>query len=150
MHSPVLKKSLHIISEGQNDARIIRTLITCDSFENVYQVNANGYQNMASLCRTLRLMMEEDDKMLIIFDADSEDDNEIRDKVATFEFISRADINRDKMRVFCFKPYLEKALFPKELQYKQIDNQKVDYIKENLQELRQKELIKNIQKFIDE
>ena len=66
-------KSLFIIAESQIDARIIQTLLNCESYEHVYQVPVSSFSNMSSVARTLRLKRGQCgkiDKIIVAFDAD--------------------------------------------------------------------------------
>ena len=146
-------RSLYIIVEGQTDAQILHTLLECSNFENVYHIPTGGYSNMSSIARTIRLMRlpnEANDKLLVVFDTDSEKKDVIEDRLDTMRYLTGADYDK-RMGVFCFVPDIEGSLFPSvKFKSKVISDVLVNYMREHIEELRTNDVIKDMQAFIDE
>lgn len=84
------------------------------------------------------------------FDADSEKKDVINDRIATMRYLTGADYD-NRIGVFCFVPTIEVALFPKGFPQKKGDVVKLtEYITIHIEELREMDIIKAIQAFIDE
>lgn len=145
--------AIYIIVEGEIDAQILHSLLNCNGYERVYHIVAGGYSNLSSMARTIRLMrapMESKDKILVVFDADSEKRDAIDDKIATMRYLTNADYDK-RIGVFCFVPTIDRYLFPKsEVKTKGVSKALIYYMKKNIEALRNKPTIKAIQKFIDE
>lgn len=145
--------ALYIIAEGQIDASIIHTLLDCSRYTNVYHIPAGGFNNIASMATTLRLMrspLESDDRFLVAFDADSEKQDVIEDRIATMHYLTGAEYD-NRIGVFCFPLTIEQYLFPSAIVLRKNETDKlIDYLKEHLQDLREKEVIMQMQEFINE
>lgn len=146
-------KSLFIIAESQIDARIIHTLLNCESYEHVYQVPVSSFSNMSSVARTLRLKRGQCgkiDKIIVAFDADTEKKDVVNDRVAIMRYLTNAD-HDNSMEVFCFVPNIEVSLYPNGFPNKNGDVAELtDFMKKHIEELREVEIIKDMQSFIDE
>jgi 5S rRNA maturation endonuclease (ribonuclease M5) len=146
-------RALYIIVEGQTDAQILHTLLKCSNFENVYHIPTGGYGNMSSMARTIRLMRslnEANDKILVVFDTDSEKKDVIEDRLDTMRYLTSADFDK-RIGVFCFVPDIERSLFPSEkFKRKVINDDLVNYMREHIEELRSNDVIREMQAFIDE
>lgn len=146
-------RSLYLICEGKQDAAILHTLLDCSSYQKVFQVPAEGYGNLASVARTIRLMrspMESNDKIIIAFDADSMNPQIRNDRIATMRYLTNADYDK-RIGVFCFIPTIEGYLFNIDAQILKCDTVKlIDYLKTHLEKLKEKEIIKEMQTFLDE
>lgn len=146
-------RALYIIVEGQTDAQILHTLLECSNFENVYHIPTGGYSNLSSMVKTIRLMRSPDeanDKILVVFDSDSEKKEVIEDRLATMRYLINADYDK-RIKVFCFVPTIERYLFPTlKLRQKGVNDKLVAFLKENIAVLRGKEVIREMQAFIDE
>ncbi len=145
-------RALYIITEGKMDAAILHTLLVCDKFQKVYQVPAGGFGNLSSVAKTIRLMNspnESKDKILIAFDADSEDEEVIRNRVGMMRSLTGADYD-NRIGVFCFVPDIEGSLFHG-FDYKKNDmGPLVEFLKEHADEMRRKNnVIREMLEFID-
>lgn len=143
-------KRLYFVVEGETDARIIMTLLDCKDYEKVFVNVAHGMSAMSSIAATLRLMLEPQDRIIVVFDSDSTDEFEIQDKIATMRYLSRADVSQVKIGVFCMVPDIEMALFDNPKKAFQGIDAIVDYMRANIESIKQKQIIKDIQSFIDE
>ena len=145
--------ALYIIAEGQIDASIIHTLLDCTRFRNVYHIPAGGFNNLASMATTIRLMrspLESDDKILVAFDADSEKQDVIDDRIATMRYLTGAEYD-NRIEVFCFSPTIEQYLFSSDDRPLKNDRDKLaDYLRQHIEELREKEVIMRMQDFINQ
>lgn len=145
-------KGLYIIVEGKTDIEILKVLLCFDDFKDVYMIPSLGYHKMPSLVRTLRLMkdrQETRDKFLVVFDSDSTDTTITEEKVATMRYLINADYD-NYIGVFAFRPNIEEYLFG--ISKKQIKCQiknLSEYLESHLSELREKEILKDMQRFID-
>ena len=151
MRSNVLERKLHLIVEGEMDARILCTLLTHEKYTSVHYTATNGYHNMSSIVSTLRLMLEPEDKMLVVFDSDTENPTDIEDKITTMSYLTKADVSRVKIGIFALVPDIERALFcmsKQELKKKRLNVARL--LKENFEEIKNKDAIKRMQAFIDE
>lgn len=146
-------RALYIIVEGQTDAQILHTLLECSKYENVYHIPSGGYGNLSSMAKTIRLMKspnEANDKILVVFDSDSEKEDVIEDRLATMRYLTGADYDK-RIGVFCFVPDIEGCLFPAyRFERKGIGDDLVKYMKEHIDELRANDVIVEMQAFIDE
>ena len=147
------KRALYIIVEGQTDAQILHTLFECSKYESVYHIPTGGYSNMSAVARSIRLMKdskESDDKILVVFDSDSEKEDVIEDRLATMRYLTSAEYDK-RIGVFCFVPDIERSLFPSNrFERKGISDDLVKYMKEHMKELRANKVIVEMQAFIDE
>ena len=145
-------RALYIITEGKTDAAILHTLLVCDKFQKVYQVPAGGFGNLSSVAKTIRLMNspnESKDKILIAFDADSEDEEVIRNRVGMMRSLTGADYD-NRIGVFCFVPTIDHYLFGEDLKLSKGNRDEfVKYLQANLVRLRELTDIGRIQEFLD-
>ena len=145
-------RALYIVTEGNTDAAILRTLLVCDKYQRVYQVAAGGFGNLSSVAKTIRLMrspMESKDKILIVFDADSEDKEAIMNRIGMMRSLTSADYDK-RVGVFCFVPTIERYLFGDDYKLAKGDRgELIKYLQENLGRLRELPEIKRIQEFLD-
>ncbi|MDE5872224.1 MAG: hypothetical protein K2H22_09825 [Muribaculaceae bacterium] len=144
----IITKSLYIVTEGWSDAQILRTILNCENFENVYSVAANGYNEIPSVSRTIRLNMHSHDKLLIVFDSNTCNQEDIYDKISTMKFLTNSDSNREETGIFCMIPTLDETLGITE-QLKQKKETLRDFLRENQQRLKELKIIEDIQKFIN-
>lgn len=146
------KRSLYIIAEGQTDAQILHTVLDCSRFGDVYHVPTNGYNNMASMVRTVRLMKsprESNDRILVVFDADSTKEEVRVDKIATMQYLINAEYDK-RIGVFCFVPTIDHYLFGTDFRLVKGDRGEfIKYLQENLGRLRDLPEIRRIQEFLD-
>lgn len=143
--------NLYLIVEGETDAKVLRTVLNCADFDKVFQYVSQGYNNMASICRTLRLMVGQEDKILIAFDTDTEDEETIQNQYSTLSFLSRADVSSVKIGIFPMKPCLETALnIPRGLYGKDLSPQFVSYLRVNLNRIQTQQLIQDMQNFLND
>lgn len=146
-------RAIYFICEGDQDAAILHTLMDCNAFQKVYRIPAGGYGNLSSVARTIRLTktpMESNDKIIIAFDADSTSEQVKNDRIATMRYLTFADYDR-RVGVFCFAPTIDEYLFPSDYQLLVNDNDKLTkYLKNNLSKLREMDVIKEMQAFLNE
>lgn len=146
-------KALYLICEGKRDAEILHTLLDCKSFQKVYQLPSGGYGNLSSVARTIRLMrspMESCDKIIIAFDADSMSEQVRFERIATMRYLTNADYDK-RLGVFCFPPTIEQYLFHADFKELKKDRVKlIEYLKKNYDALKNMDIIKDMQEFIDE
>ena len=146
-------RALYLICEGVRDAKILRTLLECESYQKVYQIPAGGYGNLSSVARTIRLMrspMESNDKIIIAFDADSMSEQVGFERIATMRYLTNAEFDK-RIGVFCFTPTIEQYLFHTDAQTLKKDNvMLIDYLKSHWTELKDMPVIKGMQAFINE
>lgn len=145
-------RALYIITEGKTDAVILHTLLVCDKFQKVYQVPAGGFGNLSSVAKTIRLMNspnESKDKILIAFDADSKDEEVIKNRVGMMRSLTGADYD-NRIGVFCFVPTIDHYLFGEDFKLSKGNRDEfVKYLQANLGRLRELTDIGRIQEFLD-
>ena len=147
-----IKRALYIITEGRTDAQILHTLLDCSRFGDVYHIPSNGYNNIASMVRTIRLLKkpsESNDKILVVFDADSMKEEVRVDRIATMQYLTNAEFD-SRIGIFCFVPTLDQYLFNK--YYKLVKGDRgefIKYLQSNLERLRELLEIRKIQEFLD-
>lgn len=145
MRPSVLNK-LYIIVERQLDASILRSILDCNEYEEVYQYISNGFNNLPSICQTLRYRLENRDKMVIVFDTDSTDTDTINNMISILNFLISPEKTNNSIGIFDMVPNLDTVL---KLD-KHDDIAKLSQIiKERLDELKKIPVIIEIQKFID-
>lgn len=144
-------KGLYTIVEGPTDVEILKVLLNFESFNTVYMIPASGYHNIPSLVRTLRLMKDKQAsnyKFLVVFDSDSNDDTVTEEKVSTMKYLTKADYD-SRIGVFAFQPNIEVFLgFEGKYNKRGLTNL-IKYINDNIDVLREKEKLKEIQRFLD-
>ena len=152
MRTAVLNKTitqnLYIITEGLSDAQILRTILNCECFSNVYNVVANGYNEIPSVSRTVRLNMALHDKMLIVFDSDTYNKETIYDKISTMKFLTNSDSNNEQTGIFCMVPTLDEVIGLSQ-QFKGDKEALRDYLRKHQFRLKNLKIIKDIQSFIN-
>lgn len=142
------QRALYIIAESKTDAAILHSLLDCSMYQKVYNIPAGGYGNLSSVARTIRLMKspaESSDKILIVFDSDDADPAE---RIATMRYLTNADYDR-RIGVFCFVPDIENDLLKCDVKKKGVTKELIQYLKENLTNLKDNEVIKAMQEFIN-
>ena len=146
------KGVLYIITEGKTDASILHTLLARDKSKKVYQVPAGGFGNLSSVAKTIRLMnspMESKDKILIAFDADSEDEEVIKNRVGMMRSLTGADYDK-RIGVFCFVPTIDHYLFGKDYRLAKGDKEEfIKYLQADLERLRELPEIIRIREFLN-
>lgn len=150
MRGAVLKRNLHLVVEGEMDARILCTLLKHDDYKNVHYSVAGGYHKMSDIVSTLRLMLEPEDRILVVFDSDTENPTDVEDKINTMTYLTKADISRVKIKIFAFVPDIERSLFgmsKQEIKDKHLDI--ATLLKNNFDDIKQKEIIRQMQSFLD-
>ena len=107
---------------------------------------------MASMVRTVRVMKnlsEPDNKILVVFDADSMKEEVRVDRIATMQYLTNAEYDR-RIGIFCFVPTIDRYLFG--MDYTMVKGDRgefVKYLQANLRKFRQLSEIKRIQEFLD-
>ena len=94
--------------------------------------------------------MESNDKIIIAFDADSLSEQVCNERIATMRYLTNADYDK-RLGVFCFPPTIEQYLFHAD--FKELKKDRViliEYLKKNYDALKDMDIIKDMQKFIDE
>lgn len=141
------RPALYILSEGNTDRSIIRTLLNCDEYR-VYAPEVCGFANMAALARTLRLMINSNDKILIAFDADTVKEDSANEKIARMRFLSKADM-ANNIGVFCFIPQIE-SIFPENTRFNKGNVAELTRVlQKNIEIIKQNDIIKNMQAFVN-
>ena len=152
MRTAVLNKTinqnLYIVTEGVSDAQILRTILNCERFSNVYNVVSNGYNEILSVSRIIRLNMALQDKMLIVFDSDTCNKETIYDNISTMKFLTNSDSNNEQTGIFCMVPTLDEVLGLPE-GFKGDKEALSDYLRKNQSCLKDLKIIKGIQSFIN-
>lgn len=142
------KKSIMLITEGQTDASIIRSLIDAHD-RKVYMVATGGYQNIASMIRTQYLIHGDGFYYIAVFDSDNSDNSVRIRKLEMVRFLSKADLHQEIIGVFCFRNTIEKELgLPRICRAN--NESLIDALKKGAGQMKQQsDTIKEIQKFID-
>ncbi|MCQ2272598.1 MAG: hypothetical protein MJZ72_07430 [Bacteroidales bacterium] len=139
--------ALYVLAESNTDRAIIRTLLDCDKYR-VYAPEISGFANMATLARTLRLMIKSNDKILIAFDAETMKKDSADEKIARMRFLSKADASNN-IGVFCFLPQIE-SIFPANTRFNKENIEELKSIlKTNLETIKQNTIIKQMQMFVN-
>lgn len=141
------KKPIMLITEGQTDASIIRSLIDAHD-RKVFMVLAGGYQNIASMIRTQYLIHGDEFCYIAVFDSDSSDNSVRLRKLDMVQSLSKAALHPEIIGVFCFRNTIEKELG---LQNTNKSNNKllIEVLKERSEQMKQCDTIREIQEFID-
>ena len=152
MTMKTMDSSLYLIVEGPTDAAILRTILDCHGFKDVFQIVTGGFNSMSSSARTIRLMKAKEvsrDKILIVFDADSLNPEIKETKESSMRYLSKADYD-ERIGVFCFVPTIDHYLFGKDFKMVKGDRQEfIKYLQANLGKLRELPEIRRIQEFLD-
>lgn len=107
---------------------------------------------MASMVRTVRLMKsprESNDRIIVVFDADSLKDEVRMDRIATMQYLTNAEYDR-RIEIFCFVPTIDHYLFGED--YRLVKGDKgefIKYLQHNLDRLRKLPEIRRMQEFLN-
>lgn len=145
-------KALYIVTEGQSDVIMLTELLNCSGYEKVYVVPAGNYNSITSYVRTIRLMNDKhnsEDRIVAVFDSDSQDPDVAAEKKATMRYLTNARDDR-RIGIFCFEPNMDVSLFGERNAAKnKIRKGNIrEYLNLHRGELLDNPIIKEIQSFI--
>lgn len=141
------KKPIMLITEGQTDASIIRSLIDAHG-RKVYMVVSGGYQNIASMVRTQYLIHGDTFYYVAVFDADTSDNSIRIEKLDMVRFLSKAELHSEIIGVFCFRNTIERELGLQEGN-KAHKESLISALMERSEQMKQSKTIMEIQQFIN-
>ena len=141
-----MKRNLYIVAESGIDAAFIQEILDLSKYE-VCAVGVNGRNTVASYVRMMRLMMNNTARMIVIFDADTIFPNGIRQAEENMRQASQTEYVKDKVGIYAFFPDIERYF--KMPQLHKDKETYLQYARENKEELRKKDLIQEIQKFLN-
>lgn len=142
-------RSIHIIVEGITDRVVLSEILDLSKYPKVYWIVAQSKNNIASYVRTLRLMIESETKILVVYDADTSDVTKVNESIEMMRQLSRSEYRKDNIRFYAFVPYLEKNLNMPESMQKDAQQYK-RYAKDHKEELKHIEIIQKIQEYVDQ
>ena len=143
------KNALFVVTEGQTDAVILSSVLDITGFDKCFYRPANGLHHIVNVTNTLRMMALPCDKILVVFDSDSLVPEIIAEKIESIKRQTNADISPVQIGVFSMTPDIESVLFgfgKRELIAKYGDWRYA--ISENEDNIKSKQIIKDIQCFI--
>ena len=141
-------RSIHIIVESITDRVVLNEILDLSKYKKVSWIVARSKNMIASYVRTLRLMIEHETRILVIYDADTTDINKAKESVEMMRQFSRSENNVGNIGFYAFVPYLEANLnMPNNLQ--KAEKSYKQYAKEHKEQIRRVEKIQEIQTFID-
>lgn len=146
-------KALYIVTEGQSDVIMLTELLDCSGYNKVYVVPAGNYNSITSYVRTIRLMNDKhnsEDRIVAVFDSDSQDPDVAAEKKATMRYLTNASVDR-RIGIFCFEPDMDVSLFgEKNAAKNRIRKGNVrEYVDQHRVEMLENPVIKEIQSFIN-
>lgn len=140
-------RNLYLIVEGDTDAIVISEAIDYSGYSHVRLLTLHRRDAMASYVRTIRLMSNEDDKIVVVYDADTIDREQAMASVTNMRRMSHAELMTDRIGFFVCVPDLERQFaLP---QMSKIPENYMKYAKDHIEEIRNNELIKAIQTFLN-
>lgn len=141
-------RNLYIIAENSLDVSILRTILDCKSFQNVYDYGIEGYRNMANVCRTLRLMIDYPDKILIAFDTQTINQEIILDLLSNMMYLTKADVSQVKIGLFPMAPNLNTVIGIDEKIKGNMECLK-DFLRSNMDQIKSSQVFSDMQAFLD-
>lgn len=146
-NSKMKTRTIYIVVEGPTDKAVLSELLNLSMYNKVSWIVVRSKNNIASYVRTLRLMVEPETKILVVFDADVTNLEKAEESVYTMRQMSRAENDLRNIGFFAFVSDLETNLnIPRTIRKSEGDYQK--YAKEHKHEMRGIEIITKIQAFI--
>ena len=141
-----MKRNLYLVAESDIDAAFIQEILDLSKYE-VCAVGVNGRNTVASYVRMMRLMMGNTARMIVIFDVDTISKEGIQQAVENMRQATQTEYVKDKVGIYAFFPDLERYFEIPQLQ----KNKDVyaQYAREHKDELITKDLINEVQKFLD-
>ena len=141
-----MKRNLYLVAESDIDATFIQEILDLSKYE-VRAVGVNGRNTVASYVRMMRLMMNNTARMVVVFDADTMIPEGIRQAEENMRQASQTEYVKDKVAIYAFFPDLERYFGMPQLHKNK--EAYAQYARENKVELCKKELVKEIQKFLN-
>lgn len=141
-------RSIHIIVEGKTDKLILCEILDLSKYSKISWIVVSSKNIIASYVRTLRLMIEHETKILVVYDADTSDMVKVQESIEVMRQLSRSEHSKENIGFYAFVPYIEKNLnIPDHLQKN--EQQLKRYVKGHKEEMKQIEVIRDIQAFVD-
>lgn len=142
-----IQKPFLIIAEDKLSASIVRTLIDAGN-NKVYVAVAGNYQNISSMVCTYQINHNGKFDYIAIFNANSDDDFDRKEKISMVRFLCNAEKSRENVGIFCFRNNIETELHLPRLNTASMA-EITDTLKKNAAEMKQSPTIVEIQKFVD-
>lgn len=140
-------RNLYLIVEGDTDAIVISEAIDYSGYSHVRLLTLHRRDAMASYVRTIRLMSNENDKIVVVFDADTMDRNIAMESVANMRRMSHAELMTERIGFFACVPDLEgQFTIPKIPKNRELY---LAYVRENKEAIKNNDIIKSINAFIN-
>lgn len=140
-------RNLYLIVEGNTDAVIISEALDYSQYNHVRLLTLHTKDSMASYVRTIRLMSSDDDKIVVVYDADTQDREQAMASMTNMRRMSHAELMTDRIGFFVCVPDLEGQFAIPKMSKRQENYQM--YVKEHIEEIRNNDLIKSIQTFLN-
>lgn len=140
-------RNLYIIVEGETDAIVISEALDYSKYSQVRLLTLQRRDTMASYVRTIRLMSNETDKIVVVFDADTMDKNIVMEVITNMRRMSHAELMTERIGFFACVPDLEgQFTIPKMPKSRE---QYLAYVRENMDAIKNNDIIKSINAFIN-
>lgn len=145
--SETFLKPIILVTEGATDAAILCSLVNAGD-RVVYTILAQGYNNIASTIRTQYLMNGDSFYYVAVFDTDSSNDAVCDDRISAVDYLSGAYMHPGIIHVIPAAPSIDILLrIPSGVKANRV--QLTEYVKNNIEELKENPLIKALQKAFD-
>lgn len=102
-------KNLYIVVEGESDKKVLRKILDFSKVGKVFMYVTMSKNTISSYARTLRLMYNDNPKILVIFDSDVIDKTKAREDVETMRQLSGATTSRN-VGFYAFVPDMDTHL----------------------------------------
>lgn len=146
--SMMSNKCLYIVVEGELDGIIISGALINTQYKKIYKVPIHSKDAMASYVRSVRLITESRDKIVVVFDADTSNLQQVAADIENMRQMSHAELFRERIEFYACVPDLEgQFAIPKSI--KKTQDEYTVYLKEHKEEIQKNDLIRSIQTFID-
>ncbi len=146
--STTILKNLYIIAENSLDVQILRTILNCEEYNAVYDYGVSGYHSMANVCRTLRLMIGNYDKILIAFDTGTRNKEAIEDISSSMVFLTKADVSRVAIGLFPMVPNFNVFFGIREEMRNNVDMLR-EHLKAHIDTIRSNQKVVDMQNFLN-
>ena len=141
---------LYCITEGKTDSIILSTIIKNQLNEESKMIVSSGIPSIPAVARTILSFIQESDKVIVVCDQDSFDDENYQKGM--LGFLLRGAMNNPQLKVFIFNPNID-ILIPEQNKtpgWKRRASQLPGIVNEHIASIAENETVKAIIQFISE
>lgn len=140
---------IYCIVEGKSDVVILSAIFGEKINEQPKIIESNGFPSIPAVARTILSFAEETDKVMIVCDQDSFDNESYQKNM--LGFLLRGAMNNPQFKLFTFNPNID-VLIPNEMKvkgWKNKTNELKSYVFEHIEAIMTNETVQEIINFIE-